>query len=166
MGVLKPTLLAFLAGCYSPTVRDCSVTCARASDCAEHQVCGDDHFCSSPERAGTCVQSPVDAPLAIAPDAPPPDAAPPDATPDASPYGTVHMLVSGGGTIVLDSATSCRNDCTWIVPLGAHVDLQAFPDRDKQLSAWTGPCTGNDATCSFVLVSSVTVSAKFVKASE
>jgi len=42
------------AGCYSPELRDCAVSCASPDDCAPGQVCGSDAYCAAPEIAGTC----------------------------------------------------------------------------------------------------------------
>ena len=45
--------VAIAAGaCYEPELRDCTLSCTAAAECADGQVCGSDHFCASPEIAG------------------------------------------------------------------------------------------------------------------
>lgn len=50
-----------LAGCYAPSVRDCTVRCASRDDCASGQICGADGLCAAPEIAGRCRTAPPDA---------------------------------------------------------------------------------------------------------
>jgi len=45
------------AGCYSPTLRDCTVTCTAERDCGGGQRCGPDGFCAAPSIAGRCTTS-------------------------------------------------------------------------------------------------------------
>lgn len=45
------------AGCYSPSLRDCTVTCAAASDCGGGQICGADGYCAAPSVAGRCTST-------------------------------------------------------------------------------------------------------------
>jgi len=161
----RAAALACLAACYSPDVRDCSVTCASSVDCAGAQVCGADHFCAMPEIAGTCArqQGMPDA-GGTAPDAelppdagitPPADAAPPD----APATGTLHLKVGGHGQLVAGGHT-CTMDCTFQVPL-VTLDVVAVGLGDQVLDKWTeGPCTGSHATTCTV-TPPVTVGAKF-----
>ncbi|HEY5938375.1 MAG TPA: hypothetical protein VIU61_27170 [Kofleriaceae bacterium] len=43
-----------VAGCYEPTLSDCTVECGASADCANGQVCGTDGFCAAPGVAGSC----------------------------------------------------------------------------------------------------------------
>jgi hypothetical protein len=45
--------LGAIAGCYEPELRDCTVQCARPSDCTGGQICRDDGWCVMP-GVGTC----------------------------------------------------------------------------------------------------------------
>jgi hypothetical protein len=168
MAVLsRAAALACLAACYSPDVRDCSITCASSADCAGAQVCGADHFCAIPEIAGTCGRQRPDAGGADAArdDGPPPDAGvtpPADAAlPDAPVTGALHLTVMGHGALVAGSHT-CTGDCTYQVPL-VTIDVVAVAMGDQVLDKWTeGPCAGSHAmTCT--VTPPVTVAAKFHK---
>src|SRR5688572_992995 len=105
MGLLRVGVagLASIAGCYSPEVRDCTLTCSAASDCVDGQVCGSDHFCAAPAIAGQCASLPggdagdgirdagVIAPIADArPDAP-----------DAATHTTLSLMIDGQGRITV-----------------------------------------------------------------
>lgn len=48
-------------GCYDPSVRDCSVTCRSAKECAAGQTCSGDGFCVSPTYRGRCERMATDA---------------------------------------------------------------------------------------------------------
>jgi hypothetical protein len=173
MAVLsRAVALACLTACYSPDVRDCSVTCASSTDCAGAQVCGADHFCAMPEVAGTCARHQAgpdagdDAP-GPAPDGgvtPPVDApvTPVDAAmPDASPFVELHLQVMGHGQLNAAGHT-CSGDCTYqVLPL--PTDVVAIGSDDQVLEKWTaGPCAGSHvAICT--VIPPVTVGAKFHK---
>lgn len=169
MAVLsRAVALACLSACYSPDVRDCSVTCASSADCAGAQICGADHFCAMPETAGTCARQQGMPDAGTAPDAardaditPPADAALPDAPPDAPATGALHLKVGGHGQLVADGHT-CTMDCTFQVPL-VTIDVVAMGLGDQVLDKWTeGPCVGSQSTTCTVLAP-VTVGAKFHK---
>ena len=57
-----PALLV-LAACYDPAVRDCTVSCGTAGDCAGGQLCSRDGFCVARTFIGSCTQhvQPADA---------------------------------------------------------------------------------------------------------
>jgi len=57
----RAVLIALVASCYSPDVRDCTVTCSDNADCADGQRCGSDHLCAAPDHAGRCGDAPADA---------------------------------------------------------------------------------------------------------
>lgn len=172
--------LVVVAGCYSPDLRDCTVSCASSADCAGAQVCSRDHFCAA---AGTTCASgqPVDAQLGegdAAVDARdghdagipidarvPVDAAPPiDAPPPAV---DLHLHVDGHGSLTF-VAGSCSMDCDYQVIVGVPVQIVAAPANREQLDRWTqGPCTGSqNTTCTVTPTAPLTVAARFKKADD
>jgi hypothetical protein len=162
----RAAALAVLAGCYSPDLRDCTVSCATSADCAGSQVCGADHFCSAAAKAGTCSRIGPDAAIddddAALPGDAPRDAAPADApAPDAPAQGALELVVMGHGQLVAGPHT-CSSDCTYMVPL-APIDVQAIAAADQKFVGWTvGPCVGSLATTCTVTPPAI-VSAKFHK---
>lgn len=144
--------VAALSGCYSPDLRDCTVTCASSADCAGAQVCGSDHFCARPASAGTCARTQSDGggpPGDAGPDASaPPDAGgnpPRDAAPDAAPTGVLQLQVMGHGELVAGSHM-CSTDCMFELPL-VPVDVVAVAAGDQAFDGWTiGPCVGSPST--------------------
>lgn len=44
-------ILVCLVGCYSPSVRDCTVSCAGPNDCTGGQVCSTEGWCAAPETS-------------------------------------------------------------------------------------------------------------------
>ena len=163
--------LALAPACYSPDLRDCAVTCESSADCAGAQVCGADHFCAAPAIAGTCARlrrdagasGDVDAPGA-APDAPhgkPHDAPPPV---DAPPMAALHLHVDGHGALVAGVRT-CTMDCTYAVPPGVPIDVDAVPASGQMFDSWTmGPCVGSTSTsCLVTPVGTITVGVRFRK---
>jgi len=159
MALLKWTLaLALLGGCYSPQVRDCTVTCTGVSECAAGQVCGDDHFCAAPEVAGTCE--------AIDAGTTPPDDARVDAPPDALVRVTLHVHVQEKGKVAVTGVGICDQatggDCMYLVLRGAPLELTPI-QVDKPFEKWTGgPCDGEPATCSITPTGNVDVTARFL----
>jgi hypothetical protein len=165
----RAAILGALAGCYSPDLRDCTVTCATSDDCAGTQVCGADHFCAVREKAGTCSRLAPDAATAtgdgatptsdaaVAADAAPADAAPPD----APSLGALELVVMGHGQLVAGSHM-CSTDCTFMVPL-APIDVVAVAGGDQSFVGWTvGPCVGSQSTTCTV-TPPATVGVKFHK---
>lgn len=136
-----------IAGCYDPAVRDCTITCAAAGDCAAGQVCGPDNFCAAPDVAGTCRSRGA----------------------DAAPPTELHLVVQGPGTLADSSGTrTCNGDCTFDVTPGATVTLIATPLDGKELDRWTTTnCAVKDVehpglTCSVMVVPPITtVGARF-----
>lgn len=45
-------------GCYSPSLRDCTVSCANPTDCAGDQVCTSNGWCAAPEASCEGVMAP------------------------------------------------------------------------------------------------------------
>lgn len=179
MGVLAAALAlaVALAGCYSPSLRDCTVSCAREGDCAQGQVCGSDGLCAAPDVAGRCAgAAPVDARPPELPDAPLPvdagvaiDAAPP---PDAPPANVaLRIQIDGKGTVIVDGRSACsssgpqRGDCTFDVTRGVAITVRAvqFPG-DQPFSSWTSAtCRGSDPMCTFTPMAATSLMARFGK---
>lgn len=162
MGVLRYLALAVAAlpACYAPEVRDCTVSCASASDCAAGQVCGEDAFCAAPEVAGRCAQATADAGADGKPDGkPPPDAPPPpDAAPDAPPPLTVQLQIhiDGRGSVSSLATGSCdagsgSADCVETIAKNVPLTLHAQPKNGWRFDKWRSrTCGGAPALCTFV----------------
>jgi len=132
-----------VAGCYGPEVRDCTVSCASASDCATGQTCGEDGWCAAPDVAGSC------AARTDAPDARPVDAAIDGAASDAG-VAQLHVIVAGRGKVVVDPlGVECigyagvPGDCLFDVSPGATEML--LPVETTPSSAFAGWTTDNCA---------------------
>ena len=155
-----------LAGCYDPAVRDCTVTCHGAGECASGQVCGADGYCAAPAVAGTCAaadaRATIDAPRTI--DGPggsdaAVDAAIDAAPPDAAPAQLHVTVVSGKGMVVDSTGTlTCSTDCLFpaipdqMITLTAVGMGAAHPFKD-----WTtSNCMGMGPTCTVTIVAPVT----------
>lgn len=181
MGILeRSAALTFaLAGvaCYEPDLRDCTVACASATDCAAGQICGADHFCAEPGVSGSCPASllPGDAgatsrdagtdggmlPIDAAVDAPPD--APPDPVLMISIEGKGRVTVQGIGSC--DSAAPQNGQCSFAVAMNSllTVDAQAYPDW--RFDRWTTAVCGNFIipSCTFVMSGTTPVGIKFRK---
>jgi hypothetical protein len=171
-----PTVAALaVAGCFSPEVRDCSVTCASGEDCARGQLCGSDHFCASPARLGHCaVPVPVDA-IALADarrDSPPAmDAKRHDASIDAEEDVVLHIHIDGGGEVELVGGGTCgeamdpsAQDCNLSATLGQVATLQAIPHPEHVFDRWeSSACAGQGSTCTFVPTGDTKIAARFRK---
>jgi len=144
---MRPALvLALLAGCYEPEVRDCTVTCSGPDECADGQVCGSDGMCAAPEAAGTCAPGGGSAPQSV----------------------SLRITIEGHGEVLVDGRATCMSDedshdgCTYPLAMGTIVELHAHVvDEEKQFDRWTGGCTGQSATCTLVMASETTVGARF-----
>jgi hypothetical protein len=97
-------VLTHIAGCYDPSVRDCSIECASAKECAGGQVCSSDGFCVAPSYRGRCRhgEAPVDA-TSLQVDA---DGASPDAG------GAVALCEQGCANGTCDALGVCVLDCS------------------------------------------------------
>jgi hypothetical protein len=154
------SLSMVFGGCYSPDLRDCTVTCAGTAECASGQVCGNDHFCAAPARAGSCAAPPVpDAGIDARGHRPPPPDAAPDAPPDA--HGDTVQLaihIDGQGLVKLENGGSCGNadltpdtECTLVAPRGLPATLNAIGLDNQVFDRWTTPtCAFQGATCVLV----------------
>lgn len=152
MAFLRLVPVVLLAACYSPDVRDCTVTCTGAADCAPDQTCGEDGFCASGAAAGTCSKiASTDAGV----DVPVDDARPPDATPDAPPVTTVRLWVriEGRGVVTLPGIGNCdggsgQTECQFDVPKNLPTTLHATPKHNWRFEAWGDACqSATTATC-------------------
>ncbi len=175
-GVLAELVLAglLLAGCYSPSLRDCTVACSSPGDCAGDQVCGNDGLCAAPGVAGQCgslPNAPIDAGLVDAePIEPPPgDAMPPP--PDAPPGAMVSLRVQveGRGSIVVNGIGTCstetpqKGDCTYQVPTGVARTVRAVGVKpDEVFTRWASlVCAGQSSTCTFTPYLLTSITARF-----
>jgi hypothetical protein len=160
-----------LAGCYSPSLRDCTVSCGSAGDCATGQVCGTDGMCASPAIAGRCTL--VDAGTHDAPahpDAPAPrDAGLPDAPPDAARPVRLTVQIMGKGSVTIAGVGSCssqdpdKGNCVYDVVAGVPLSAQAMPITPTDMFAmWTSiTCGGQGARCQFTPVLATVIAARF-----
>lgn len=160
--------LAFGA-CYAPQLRDCTLACASAGDCASGQTCGEDHFCvasNAPRRCGP--GGPLDD-ASVAADARVDGARPPpmDAPRQHNDAGVavdaqvvtvaLHIRIQGGsGRVDLVGGASCdsnppqNGDCVLVAPAGGAAVLNAIPHAGQMFDRWMGPpCGGQGATCTF-----------------
>jgi hypothetical protein len=166
-----------LAGCYQPDVRDCTIACSFATDCADGQKCGSDGWCASPKVAGTCDER-RENPDAMPPDAEPPieiDASVPDAAePDAMPDVVVKLTVAvhGRGRVHIspldEDCIGMNNETVECGPfmLGFESVQHLVPFEEGGGSQWAGWTTSNCAAfeneCTLTLVDAATyVAAKF-----
>ncbi|HVK86691.1 MAG TPA: hypothetical protein VM513_21375 [Kofleriaceae bacterium] len=152
MALLRATLAgALAAGCYSPTLPDCTVACANDADCAPSQTCGGDGMCASPERAGRCIGASLDAAL----DARVPDAGVPDA-----PRCRFAVTIEGKGRVVIDGLVECKHKegtCAFDLPVLPH-DVIAIAERDWMFERWTSvACAAQDDACYLASCTSTTL---------
>jgi hypothetical protein len=139
-------LTVVLAACYSPDVRDCSVTCATADDCIDGQTCS----------TGLCATPGITCKLPVAPPVP---------TPPAPNTIAITVTIAGHGSVALDGVTMCdAGACTEMIDSGVSVALTASPM--PHFVGWTGACQGPDPTCVLVPIDTLFVGALFDKGDE
>jgi len=179
MGILRvsgPLLVAMTSACYSPELRDCTLTCTAASDCADGQVCGSDHFCAAPGIAGRCSSLPGDAGGTDrdggVDDQKMPDARRDAATPDATAYVLLAITIEGKGRVIVQGIGICEQaapqngHCTFPVQLGMVTTAQAQPYWDQRFEKWTTAiCAATlGSTCTFTpTTTSTALGVKFRK---
>jgi hypothetical protein len=164
MGVLAGIAAAglALAGCYSPSLRDCTVSCGSASDCATGQVCGADGMCASPAVAGRC-DAQVDAGH---PDAP---AGLDAALPDAARTVRLTVQILGRGSVIVDGVGACssqdpdKGNCAYDVVAGMPLTAQAssITATDVFVTWSSVTCTGQGARCQLTAVIATAIAARF-----
>ena len=156
MVVLVAVAAIGLAACYSPSLRDCTVTCSAATDCARGQVCGNDGLCAAPDVADHCTDVIADAGI---------DARPPV---DAVARVNLHVHIDGEGDVEL-GAMSCKSgapqngNCDFSVVANVSLTLDAVDLTDHVFEKWTaGPCIGQVVrTCAFAPIAATDVGAKW-----
>lgn len=166
--------LALASACYSPDLRDCTVSCESASDCAHGQQCGADHLCAAAARAGHCLAPPADgAPVDASSDAPLLDARP-DARPrpDAGPSDVVlHIHIDGLGQVRLEGGGTCSSnpsqdhlECYLDAPANVPAMLDAIPAPNFSFEHWTtAVCDQQGPICTFTPVTATDVGVRFRK---
>jgi len=162
MGLLGGTLAAglavlALAGCYSPTVLDCTVSCRSPDECIGGQICGHDGLCAAPALAGRCGGLR--------------DAALPHDTPgsDGPAFVSLHVQVTGKGSVFVEGRGNCSSadpqhgDCSFDIPPNVAQTVQALEIQpDQSFTSWTSAtCNGPNARCTFIPVTATTVAARF-----
>jgi hypothetical protein len=166
---------ALVTACYSPSLRDCTVSCGGPADCAPGQVCGDDGMCASPEVAGRCAMESPDAGMQMEMPPPPPpprDAAVADAPApptDAASLVRLRVQVEGKGSVQIDGRGTCSStdpshgDCMYDIPLGVAQRVQAVAiDPNQTFAGWTSfVCAGQGSMCTFTPLVATAVAAKF-----
>jgi hypothetical protein len=154
-----------LAACYSPSLRDCTVSCAGSGDCAPDQVCGEDGMCAAPDMAGRCAMESADPPMPM-----PRDAAVVDsAAADAAPVVRLRVQVDGKGSVTIEGQGTCGSQdpghgtCMYDIPVGVAQRLQAIAIvPDEPFTAWTSIiCGGQGPMCTFTPLVATAVVAKF-----
>lgn len=148
-----------LAGCYSPSLRDCTVSCGSAGDCATGQVCGADGMCASPAVAGRCAAR-VDAGH---------DAALADAPPDVGRTVRLTVQVMGKGSVTVEGIGTCSSqdpdhgNCVYNVVPGAPLTAEATSITTSDVFAmWSSStCAGQGARCQFTPVIATVIAARF-----
>jgi hypothetical protein len=155
--------IAIVAGCYSPDVRECALSCETSADCAAGQVCSAAKMCASPSVAcgsdGEVVDAGIvhDAPAkhtdaAIAVDAP------------IVPVVTITVMVMGMGTITLDGAPCTTGMCVLDVPANEPATAVATGEGDQTFQSWTSmTCKNEPATCTFTPTTATNIAAMFMK---
>lgn len=144
-------VLAILSGCYSPEIRDCTVTCAGSDECAGGQVCTKG-FCAA--EGVSCDNGPGPNPAT-------------DAGIDgALPRVMLHVKISGNGKVDVTGAASCgeggMRDCMIAVFPGAVTATATAFQTDHPFDKWESmTCANAPATCMFVMTSPTTIEAKF-----
>ncbi len=162
-GVTALGAATLLVACYEPSVRDCTVSCASASDCAGDQVCGASGWCAAPDVA-----------CSLDPDAAGVDGAATDGsdgdgmTPLDAPMmidagAALRIVISGRGSVATDQpGVNCQappGDCSFSVAPGTTVTLTAMdgPGNNRFVD-WTTPnCMGMGRTCVLTVSSPVTL---------
>jgi hypothetical protein len=132
-----------LVGCYSPELRDCTVTCTAPDECADDQICA----------AGLCRSPDTTCGAGSGTSTPPPKVA-------------LRVDVNGEGMVVVDGIGTCASEehdaCTWMISVGVQVRLDARSLDDGEFERWTTEnCANQDASCVLTATTATSVGAKF-----
>ena len=133
------------AGCYRPSLRDCTVQCSNAGECGGDQICGGDGWCAAPATAGHCEQ-------ATTGDGEPPPPPPRNDAGDSECRAACTAGTCDHGVCVIDCSAedACPSDvnCPGNVPCrvvcgdhscGHHVDCRMAPVCEIECVG-TGSC--------------------------
>jgi hypothetical protein len=178
MGLLASFLvLISSAACYAPELRDCTVKCGAASDCATDQICHAGYCVGSSEVDCSTSSATTDAGrssgvgnhsdagnqvvmMDAAADAPPAD--PPT-------LGSLVTRVDGKGTVLIQGIGLCSSSqqpCTFGVPLATSLTAYAVAGSDFRFDRWTTSSVCPDtasSSCSFMPQLTIEIGAKFRK---
>ena len=155
------------AACYQPTLRDCTVSCSSAADCAGDQVCGTSGWCAA--QGVVCSLAPDAAVDGAGTDASDDDASNIDAaaTIDASMMidagADLRIVITGRGSVAGDfPGVDCMappGDCTYGISPGTVVMLTAVDGPGGHAFIdWTTPnCMGAGRTCTVTVAAPVTL---------
>ena len=168
MGVVAAVLALALVGCYSPTLKDCAVSCASADECANGQSCANG-WCAGPETTCNSQGVVVDAPPATPDAQATPDAGP---TPDApSTNSTLRVTIKGKGKVVVAGVGTCDSPeaggpgvtCNFGAISGAHLTATATPtDNGHDFEKWTDLlCKNQQEVCMFTELPFTVIQAQF-----
>jgi hypothetical protein len=158
----RAAILALLVGgCYSPDLRDCTVSCSGSDSCGSGEICGSDGYCASPEVAGTCANEMG-------------SGSNPDTVDAATMTAMVniHIMVTGDGAVSLnnslqmtcDHGGSANGDCMYAVASHSTAALLAvITSGSHPFMSWMGmECMGSTSQqCQFTADTDVTVMAMF-----
>lgn len=164
MDLVARTALVLLAGCYDPTLKDCTVSCAADTDCAHGQTCAAGGWCAAEGETCTAQMLPIDAPVTKPIDAPP-------VTPDGpTPNAQLRVTVKNVGSVVVSGVGTCTNasqnqmmTCTYGVFSGTSITATATVTAGgHQFDKWMDPiCKSQDASCMFTALPLTAIEADF-----
>jgi hypothetical protein len=157
-------VLVGATGCYDPALRDCTVWCHGADQCASGQTCGADGWCVAAGAPHTCkidapVSPPADAPATPGVDAPVTfDAAPHDDAPADASGAILHITITNPGPGSVEESkgafTCSAAECTIPIKEGVALTLVAKPSG--QFKQWTGCPLANGSQCTITPIGPVT----------
>jgi hypothetical protein len=129
--------VACAAGCYDPTLRDCTVQCSGVGDCASGQRC-ETGWCVATASEATCGpgRRGVDSGVASV-----------DSGTGSDDLVPLQVQVMGPGQVTLDAAATCVNDCMYMVVGGVPHRLVATAAGSHSFQMWSGACAGSAETC-------------------
>jgi List-Bact-rpt repeat protein len=73
---------------------------------------------------------------------------------------SVRLTTSGDG-IIRGTGSDCRGSCTFQIPSGTQLQLQAIPDQGASFNGWGGPCSGSSTACPVIVDGDTSVTAAF-----
>lgn len=143
-------VLAILSGCYSPELRDCTVTCSGSDECAGDQVCTKGLCAAEGVACGPGSNGATDAGM------------------DAAPRVTVRVTIGGMGKVEIQGAGTCgdspgERDCMISVVRGPVTATAIATEQMHPFDKWDSPvCNNQPPACTFSANGpSTTITAKF-----